>query len=97
MTTAVCPGSFDPVTLGHLDVIGRAAAVVDHLVVAVGRNSGKRSLFSVSERVAMLVEVCAPFRLVPDPRCSWSSISADRGGAADQWADPASSPDRTHR
>ena len=61
MTTAVCPGSFDPVTLGHLDVIGRAAAVVDHLVVAVGRNSGKRSLFTVGERVAMLVEACAPF------------------------------------
>ena len=60
MTTAVCPGSFDPVTLGHLDVIGRAAAVVDELVVAVGRNSGKRSLFTVVERVEMLVEVCAP-------------------------------------
>jgi pantetheine-phosphate adenylyltransferase len=60
MTTAVCPGSFDPVTYGHLDVIGRAAALVDRLVVAVGRNSGKRSLFSVEERVAMLVEVCAP-------------------------------------
>ena len=60
MTTAVCPGSFDPVTLGHLDVIGRAAALVDHVVVAVGRNSGKRSLFSVGERVEMLVEVCAP-------------------------------------
>ncbi|HEY0239051.1 MAG TPA: pantetheine-phosphate adenylyltransferase [Friedmanniella sp.] len=61
MTTAVCPGSFDPVTLGHLDVIGRAAAVVDQLVVAVGRNSGKRTLFTVAERVEMLVEVCAPF------------------------------------
>ena len=61
MTTAVCPGSFDPVTLGHLDVIERAAAVVDHLVVAVGRNSGKRALFTAPERVELLVEVCAPF------------------------------------
>jgi pantetheine-phosphate adenylyltransferase len=61
MTRAVCPGSYDPVTLGHLDVIGRTAAIVDHLVVAVGRNSGKRSLFTVGERVEMLVEVCAPF------------------------------------
>ena len=61
MTTAVCPGSFDPVTLGHLDVIGRASALVDELVVAVGRNSGKRSLFSAAERVEMLVEVCAPY------------------------------------
>ena len=61
MTTAVCPGSFDPVTLGHLDVIERAAVIADHLVVAVGRNAGKRSLFGVTERVAMLEEVCAPF------------------------------------
>ncbi len=61
MTIAVCPGSFDPVTLGHLDVIGRAAALVDQLVVAVGRNSGKRSLFSVGERVEMLEQVCVPF------------------------------------
>jgi pantetheine-phosphate adenylyltransferase len=60
MTTAVCPGSFDPVTLGHLDVIGRAASAFEHLVVAVGRNSGKRSLFTVAERVEMLVEACAP-------------------------------------
>ena len=59
MTTAVCPGSFDPVTYGHLDVIGRTAALVDHLVVAVGRNAGKRSLFSPEERVEMLVEACA--------------------------------------
>ncbi|GAB2597225.1 pantetheine-phosphate adenylyltransferase [Microlunatus antarcticus] len=61
MTTAVCPGSFDPVTLGHLDVIGRSAAAFEHLVVAVGRNAGKRSLFTAAERVELLVEVCAPF------------------------------------
>ena len=67
MTTAVCPGSFDPVTFGHLDVIGRTAAFVDHLVVAVGRNAGKRALFSAAERVEMLVEVCAP----------WSNVSVE--------------------
>ena len=61
MTTAVCPGSFDPVTYGHLDVIGRTAALVDAVVVAVGRNAGKRSLFTVEERVEMLVEACAPW------------------------------------
>ncbi|SDU84685.1 Phosphopantetheine adenylyltransferase [Microlunatus sagamiharensis] len=61
MTTAACPGSFDPVTLGHLDVIGRTAALVEHVVVAVGRNASKRSLFSAEERVAMLREVCAPW------------------------------------
>ena len=61
MTTAVCPGSFDPVTLGHLDVIGRAAAAFEHLVVAVGRNQGKRALFTAAERVELLTQVCAPW------------------------------------
>ena len=59
MTTAVCPGSFDPVTYGHLDVISRTAALVDHLVVAVGRNAGKQALFSADERAEMLRETCA--------------------------------------
>ena len=59
MTLAVCPGSFDPVTLGHLDVIGRAAALVDEVVVAVGANASKRSWFATAERVAMLEEACA--------------------------------------
>ncbi len=59
MTTAVCPGSFDPVTYGHLDVIGRTAALVDTLVVAVGRNAGKQALFSADERAEMLRETCA--------------------------------------
>ena len=58
MTTAVCPGSFDPVTFGHLDVIERTARVVDAVVVAVGRNSGKRGLFGPQERVEMLQEAC---------------------------------------
>ncbi|WP_375431182.1 pantetheine-phosphate adenylyltransferase [uncultured Friedmanniella sp.] len=59
MTRAVCPGSFDPVTLGHLDVIGRAAAMFDEVVVAVGDNISKRGWFSPTERVAMLREACA--------------------------------------
>ena len=59
MTRAVCPGSYDPVTRGHLDVIGRAAAVVDELVVAVGSNVSKRSWFTPEERVEMLTEACA--------------------------------------
>jgi pantetheine-phosphate adenylyltransferase len=48
------PGSFDPVTLGHLDVIGRAARLVDHLVIGIGVNPGKSAMFSLDERVAML-------------------------------------------
>jgi pantetheine-phosphate adenylyltransferase len=56
---AVCPGSFDPVTLGHLDVISRAAALFDEVVVAVLINKKKQGLFSVEERIAMLEEVTA--------------------------------------
>jgi pantetheine-phosphate adenylyltransferase len=59
VTRAVCPGSFDPVTHGHLDVIQRTARVVDHVVVAVGTNMSKRSLFTPDERVQMLIEECA--------------------------------------
>lgn len=53
---AICPGSFDPATLGHLDIITRAAALFDHVVVAVGRNSAKNYLFDPDERVAILAE-----------------------------------------
>src|SRR6188472_4003246 len=59
MTRAVCPGSFDPVTHGHLDVIERTARVVDQVVVAVGTNIAKNALFSPDERVEMLAEECA--------------------------------------
>jgi len=59
MTRAVCPGSFDPVTRGHLDVIGRASALVEEVVVAVGANGSKRAWFTREERVAMLEEACA--------------------------------------
>jgi len=51
---AVCPGSFDPVTNGHVDVITRAAALYDELVVAVLVNPGKAGLFSVEERMELL-------------------------------------------
>ncbi|WP_375422837.1 pantetheine-phosphate adenylyltransferase [uncultured Friedmanniella sp.] len=59
MTRAVCPGSYDPVTLGHLDVIGRAAAMFDEVVVAVGSNMAKRGWFSPEERLALLREACS--------------------------------------
>ena len=57
MKKAIYPGSFDPVTLGHLDVIRRASQLFDHLVIAVLHNSAKTPLFSVEERVKMLKEV----------------------------------------
>jgi pantetheine-phosphate adenylyltransferase len=57
MITAICPGSYDPVTLGHLDVIGRAAATFDRVVVVVVREPHhKQTLFTVEERVAFLAE-----------------------------------------
>ena len=60
MRVAVCPGSFDPVTNGHLDVFTRAAALADKVVVAVLINKTKASLFSVDERIEILREVVAP-------------------------------------
>ncbi|MDQ1745115.1 MAG: pantetheine-phosphate adenylyltransferase [Pseudonocardiales bacterium] len=56
-----CPGSFDPVTNGHLDIIGRAAGLYDEVVVAVLINQSKSSLFTVEERMAMLTEVTADY------------------------------------
>ena len=56
MRRAVCPGSFDPVTLGHLDIIGRAAALYDEVLVAVGLNASKKRMFSFEERTEMLRE-----------------------------------------
>ena len=57
MLRAIYPGSFDPVTFGHLDVIKRSAKLVDELIVGVLNNKAKSPLFSVEERVRMLDEV----------------------------------------
>ena len=54
MRTAIYPGSFDPLTNGHLDVIQRAAKLFDRVVVAVARNEDKRPLFSLNERLALV-------------------------------------------
>ncbi|WP_299051835.1 pantetheine-phosphate adenylyltransferase [uncultured Nocardioides sp.] len=54
MVRVVCPGSFDPVTLGHVDVVRRAAALFDEVVVAVGTNPSKNQLFTPDERLGML-------------------------------------------
>jgi len=58
--TALFAGTFDPITNGHLDVIGRAVHLADRLVLAIGIHPGKVPLFSADERLAMLDEICAP-------------------------------------
>lgn len=58
MTTAICPGSFDPVTLGHLDIISRASKIFDRIIVAVPVNPDKHYSFTVEERLDMLRKVC---------------------------------------
>lgn len=55
----VCPGTFDPVTNGHLDIFKRASMIFDEVVVAIGVNASKNRLFTADERIAMLTEVTA--------------------------------------
>jgi pantetheine-phosphate adenylyltransferase len=64
---AVCPGSFDPVTNGHLDIVGRASHLFDEVVVAVGVNKSKNRLFAPDERIEMLRTACEP----------WANVSVD--------------------
>ena len=58
MRRAVCPGSFDPVTNGHLDIVRRSSTLFDEVVVAVGTNVSKNRLFTADERIAMLRRAC---------------------------------------
>lgn len=75
MKRAVYPGSFDPVTKGHLDIIERAAAIVDELIVGVLNNNEKTPLFSVEERVKMLKDVTVH---IPNVRIeSFSGLSVE--------------------
>ena len=64
MKIAVYPGSFDPVTLGHLDIVKRASMMFDKVIVTVMHNSAKSSLFSVDERVKMIKEAVSEFENV---------------------------------
>ena len=75
MKTAIYPGSFDPVTFGHLDIIKRAALIADRLVVGVLNNSSKTPLFTVDERVQMLREAVKEFKNVEVK--SFSGLTVD--------------------
>lgn len=61
MRRAVCPGSFDPVTNGHIDIVSRASQLFDEVIVAVGVNKSKNRLFSPEERIDMLRTACEEF------------------------------------
>ena len=71
--TALYAGSFDPVTNGHLDVVGHAVRLADKLVIAIGVHPGKAPLFSPDERLAMLEETCAP--LARAAKCELACVS----------------------
>ncbi len=75
MRRAVCPGSFDPITFGHLDIIARASAHFDHVVIAVLENRTKSSLFSVTERIEMIQETTSHLSNVSVD--SWSGLLVD--------------------
>lgn len=64
MRRAVCPGSFDPVTNGHLDIIGRASRLFDEVIVGVLINQSKAGLFTIDERISMLRDVTESYRNV---------------------------------
>ncbi|MEV6488171.1 pantetheine-phosphate adenylyltransferase [Actinoplanes sp. NPDC051633] len=61
MRRAVCPGSFDPVTNGHLDIVGRSSRLFDEVIIGVLINQHKTGLFTIDERIEMLREVTAPY------------------------------------
>lgn len=75
MTGAVCPGSFDPVTVGHLDIITRAATQFDEVVVTVMVNKSKRGLFTVDERIEMIAEATTQLKNVTI--ASWHGLLVD--------------------
>lgn len=79
---AICPGSFDPLTVGHVDLVERAAALFDRVVVAILVNSDKSPLFSQAERVAIVREVFAPVKNVDVEAFDGLLVEyADRRGA----------------
>jgi pantetheine-phosphate adenylyltransferase len=71
----VCPGSFDPITFGHLDIVERASSIFDEVVIAVMVNQTKKTLFTVEERMEMTKEVTSKFPNVKVD--SWSGLLVD--------------------
>lgn len=82
MKIAICPGSFDPVTLGHLDVIERAAELFDEVVVLVLNNSSKKSAFTVDERMELIKKCVHNPKIVVDTYSGLLVDYAKQKGAA---------------
>jgi cytidyltransferase-like protein len=94
MTTAIYPGSFDPITLGHLNIIKRAAQIFDRVVVCVMVNSGKYTpLFTIEERVELIRRVVERF-----PNVSWTARMtcwpSTRSSTISRWWSRACGPSR---
>ena len=80
----VYPGSFDPVTVGHMDIIRRSAALFDRVIVAVLHNPAKRGCFALEDRLAMIRDACAAIPqavggLLPEMRCAGGGPRAPGG------------------
>ncbi|MEY3455686.1 MAG: Phosphopantetheine adenylyltransferase [Actinomycetota bacterium] len=75
MKKAVCPGSFDPITNGHLDVIERASGLFDEVVIAVLVNNSKTGLFTIEERISMITEAVQHLKNVKVD--TWSGLLVD--------------------
>ncbi len=72
---ALFPGSFDPVTNGHLDVVRQAARLADRLVLAIGSHPGKTPMFTVEERLDMLQQTCGPVARAAGYELRWTTFS----------------------
>lgn len=70
------PGSFDPITVGHIDIIKRALTIVDHLVVAIGKSATKSPLFKLEERLAMIEEEIGPMAAARSVRLDVTSFDS---------------------
>ena len=68
MRVGLYPGSFDPITVGHIDIIERAFTFVDHLVIAIGKNANKTPLFELDKRLGMIEEELGPIAKARDVR-----------------------------
>ena len=78
LRTVIYPGSFDPLTNGHLDIVSRAARLLDRVVVAVARNESKSPLFNVAERLGLMRDSVTE---LPNARAQWQMAQCSSAAA----------------